>query len=160
MISSMSEFLINYGLWSLFFVSFFASTLLPLGSEWLLVVLLLQGSHPVATVTVATLGNSLGAGTNYLIGFYGGNWFIEKVLRIDTNRQQQARRWFNRYGHWSLLLAWLPVVGDPLCLVAGMLKISLLRFFLLVTTGKGLRYTFLTILTLHGAETLFSSGVL
>ena len=160
MIAAMSEFLVNYGLWSLFFISFCASTLLPLGSEWLLIALLLQGSNPLATVAVATLGNSLGAGTNYLIGFYGGNWLIEKVLRIDEPRQQQAIRWFNRYGSWSLLLAWLPVIGDPLCLVAGILKTPLLRFSLLVTTGKGLRYTFLTILTLRGAEMLSRSGVL
>ena len=158
MIATMSEFLVDYGLWSLFFISFCASTLLPLGSEWLLVALLLQGSNPLATVAVATLGNSLGAGTNYLIGFYGGDWLIEKVLRVEKTRQQQAIRWFNRYGSWSLLLAWLPVIGDPLCLVAGMLKTPLLRFSLLVTTGKGLRYTVLTLLTLRGAEMLSRSG--
>jgi len=160
MIPAMAEFLTTYGLWSLFFISFCASTLLPLGSEWLLVALLLQGSNPVATIAVATIGNSLGAGTNYLIGFYGGDWLKEKVLRIDKNRQQRAEKWFNRYGSWSLLLAWLPIIGDPLCLVAGMLKTPLTRFSLLVTTGKGLRYTFLTILTLHGAEMLSQSGAL
>ena len=160
MIAAMSEFLVDYGLWSLFFISFCASTLLPLGSEWLLVALLLQGSNPLATVAIATLGNSLGAGTNYLIGFYGGDWLIEKILRVEKTRQHQAIRWFNRYGSWSLLLAWLPVIGDPLCLVAGMLKTPLLRFSLLVTTGKGLRYTVLTLLTLRGAEMLTRSGAI
>jgi len=158
MIPAMSEFLTNYGLWSLFFISFCASTLLPLGSEWLLVALLLQGSNPVATVVVATTGNSLGAATNYLIGLYGGEWLKEKVLRIDTQRQQQAEKWFNRYGSWSLLLSWLPIIGDPLCLVAGILRTPLIRFSLLVTTGKGLRYSFLTILTLQGAAMLSRSG--
>jgi membrane protein YqaA with SNARE-associated domain len=158
MIATMSEFLVDYGLWSLFFISFCASTLLPLGSEWLLVALVLQGSNPLATVAIATLGNSLGAGTNYLIGFYGGDWLIEKILRVEKTRQHQAIRWFNRYGSWSLLLAWLPVIGDPLCLVAGMLKTPLLRFSLLVTTGKGLRYTVLTLLTLRGAAMLSRSG--
>jgi len=160
MIPVMSEFLTNYGLWSLFFISFCASTLLPLGSEWLLVALLLQGSNPVATVVVATIGNSLGAGTNYLIGFYGGDWLKEKMLRIDKAQQQQAEKWFNRYGSWSLLLAWLPIIGDPLCVVAGILRTPLLRFSLLVTTGKGLRYTVLTILTLSGAEMLSQSGAI
>jgi len=160
MIPAMSDFLTTYGLWSLFFISFCASTLLPLGSEWLLVALLLQGSNPIATVAVATIGNSLGAGTNYLIGFYGGDWLKEKVLRIDKNRQQQAEKWFNRYGSWSLLLAWLPIIGDPLCLVAGMLKTPLTRFSLLVTTGKGLRYSLLTILTLQGAVILTQSGTI
>ena len=128
----MSEFIIGYGLISLFFVSFFASTLLPLGSEWLLIALLLQGSNPIATVVVATAGNSLGSGTNYLIGYFGSEWLTEKLLRINKKRQQQAEIWFNRYGSWSLLLAWLPIIGDPLCLISGMLKTSLFKFSLLV----------------------------
>ena len=158
MIPPMAEFLTEYGLWSLFFISFCASTLLPLGSEWLLVALLLQGSNPVAAVVVATLGNSLGSGTNYLIGYYGGDWLQKKLLRIDKKQQQRAESWFNRYGSWSLLLAWLPIVGDPLCLVSGMLRTPILRFALLVTTGKGLRYTFLALLTLQGADFLTYSG--
>ena len=151
---SMLELLSEYGLLSLFLLSFCASTLLPLGSEWFLVVLLLQGSNPVAAVIIATIGNSLGAGTNYLIGYYGGDWLAEKLLRIDKTRQQQAESWFNRYGSWSLILAWLPIVGDPLCLVSGMLRTPVMRFSLLVTTGKGLRYLFLALLTLQGAAML------
>jgi len=154
MIPPMFEFLTEYGLWSLFLISFCASTLLPLGSEWLLVALLLQGSNPVATIAIATLGNSLGSGTNYLIGYYGGDWLAEKLLRIDKKQRQRAESWFNRYGSWSLLLAWLPIVGDPLCLVSGMLKTPLIRFSLLVTTGKGLRYSVLALLTLQGVEIL------
>ncbi len=145
----MVELLSEYGLGSLFLVSFCASTLLPLGSEWLLVVVLLQGSNPVVAVGIATLGNSLGSGTNYLIGFYGGEWLTAKVLRINEQQQQRAKLWFNHYGSWSLLLAWLPIVGDPLCLVGGMLKTPLLRFTLLVTTGKGLRYSFIALITLY-----------
>lgn len=154
MMLSMPELLNEYGLLSLFLLSFCASTLLPLGSEWLLVMLLLQGGNPVAAVIVATIGNSLGAGTNYLIGYYGGDWLSEKLLRIDKKQQQRAETWFNHYGCWTLLLAWLPIIGDPLCLVSGMLKTPLLRFSLLVTTGKGLRYSFLTLLTLRGAAML------
>jgi membrane protein YqaA with SNARE-associated domain len=154
MMPTMPELLNEYGLLSLFLISFCASTLLPLGSEWFLVVLLLQGSNPVTAVIIATLGNSFGSGTNYLIGYYGGDWLAEKLLRIDKKRQQQAESWFNRYGSWSLLLAWLPIVGDPLCLVSGMLKTPFIRFSLLVTTGKGLRYFFLALITLQGAVIL------
>jgi membrane protein YqaA with SNARE-associated domain len=158
MMPTMPELLNEYGLLSLFLLSFCASTLLPLGSEWFLVILLLQGSNPVAAVVIATLGNSLGSATNYLIGYYGGDWLAEKLLRIDKTRQQHAETWFNRYGSWSLLLAWLPIVGDPLCLVSGMLRTPLLRFSLLVTTGKGLRYSFLALLTLQSAVILAYAG--
>ncbi len=160
MIASMLEFLTEYGLVSLFLVSFCASTLLPLGSEWLLIAVLLQGVNPAAAVGIATLGNSLGSATNYLIGYYGGDWLTKKVLRINKQQQQRAESWFNRYGNWSLLLAWMPIVGDPLCLVSGMLRTPPIRFALLVTTGKGLRYTFLALLTLQGAEIITHSGLI
>ncbi|MCW8860411.1 MAG: DedA family protein [Deltaproteobacteria bacterium] len=148
----MAEFLLEYGLISLFIVSFGASTLLPLGSEWLLVALLLSGSQPGLSVLVATLGNSLGSGTNYLIGSWSSNWLTHKLLRIDNSQQQRAELWFKRFGSWSLLLAWLPIIGDPLCVIAGTLKTPITRFFLLVTTGKALRYLTVALLTLQGAE--------
>ncbi|WP_303721594.1 YqaA family protein [Malonomonas rubra] len=150
----MPELLTEYGLLSLLLLSFCASTLLPLGSEWLLVALLLDGSSPLNTVAVATLGNSLGALSSYLIGRGGSEWLISKLLRIEPSQQQAAGRWFNRYGSWTLLLSWLPVVGDPLCLVSGSLKTPLLHFLLLVTTGKGLRYLSVALLTLQGSKIL------
>ncbi len=80
------------GYLSLFFVSFLASTLLPLGSEWLLVMMLAGGYDPVPTVAVATAGNYLGAVLTYLIGIWGGNWLIEKVLRVSPPQQERARQ--------------------------------------------------------------------
>lgn len=139
---------------ALFVVSFLAATLLPLGSEWLLVALLLDGKAPAVVIMIATIGNTLGGATNYLIGRWGGPWLIRRVLRIDPRQQQHAENWFERYGSLSLLLSWLPVVGDPLCLVAGTLRTSLLRFFVLVTTGKAFRYLTLALLTLGGTEFL------
>ncbi len=150
----MPELLTDYGLLSLFLLSFCASTLLPLGSEWLLVALLLDGAVPSQVVLVATLGNSLGAFTSYLVGRLGIDWLNEKLLRIDRDKQARVECWFNRYGSWALLMSWLPVVGDPLCLVSGLLKTPLLRFGLLVTTGKGLRYVAVAFLTLQGMNTL------
>ncbi len=148
----MTELLQSYDLFTLFAVSFLAATLLPLGSEWLLVAMLVNGSDPLASVAVATCGNSLGAGTNYLIGYRGGDWLNRKLLHLNPQRLEQARRWFKRYGSWTLLLSWLPVIGDPLCLVSGMLKTSLLRFTLLVVCGKGLRYYSLMLVTLEGTR--------
>ena len=149
----MPELLSAYGLLSLFLLSFCAATLLPLGSEWLLVALLLEGSPPINTVLVATLGNSLGAATSYLVGRWVSDWLIESLLRIDPARQQRAEAWFDRYGSWALLLSWLPLVGDPLCLVSGTLKTAPLRFALLVTSGKGLRYLSVALITLYSSNT-------
>jgi membrane protein YqaA with SNARE-associated domain len=125
---------------SLFTVSFLASTLLPLGSEWLLVMMLAGGYPALPTVVVATAGNCLGAVTTYLIGMYGGGWFVERVLRVSLEQQKRAHTHYKRFGVYSLLLSWVPVIGDPLCLVAGILRINFIQFATLVATGKLVRY--------------------
>jgi membrane protein YqaA with SNARE-associated domain len=136
----MNEMLLNSGYPALFFLSFAASTLVPLGSEWLLVALILKGFSPPMTVAVATVGNYLGACSTYWIGIYGSSVLIRKVLRIDLASQERARRYYSRYGVWSLFFSWLPVVGDPLCLAGGLFGVGFLRFSLLVFTGKMVRY--------------------
>ena len=136
----MDEILLGGGYPALFLLSFAASTLLPIGSEWLLVALLLKGFSLPMTVAVATVGNFLGACSTYGIGIYGSSLVIRKVLRIDEVSQERARRYYDRYGVWSLFFTWLPVVGDPLCLAAGLFGVGLLRFTLFVFVGKLVRY--------------------
>jgi membrane protein YqaA with SNARE-associated domain len=136
---------------SLFLLSFLASTLLPLGSEWLLVMMLVGGYDPVSTVSVATVGNYLGAVVTYLIGIGGGKWLIEKVLRVSEHQQQRARHYYGKFGVYSLLFSWLPIVGDPLCLVGGMLKINFWQFSLLVAIGKLARYIVTAVITFAAA---------
>lgn len=137
---------------ALFVLSFLAATLLPLGSEWLLVVMLMQGYDPVATVAAASGGNLLGACTTWAVGLYGGPFLIQRVLRIDAAAQAKAERLYRRYGLWSLLFSWLPFIGDPLCLAAGVLRVDLLRFTLLVFAGKLARYAAVAWLTLAGGS--------
>lgn len=135
---------------SLFLLSFLAATLLPLGSEWLLAAMVLQGFDLGACLLVATVGNLLGSLTSYAIGLWGGSIFVERVLRIDARQRQKAESLYQRYGVWSLLLAWLPVIGDPLCLVGGGLRVGLLRFIPLVAVGKLARYAAVGIVVLPG----------
>ncbi len=144
----MEQFLLSHGYPSLFALSFLASTVIPVGSEWLLVAMLLNRSDPVAAVAVATIGNTLGAVTTWAIGITGGPVLIRRVLRIDAVAEAAAVRFYERYGVWSLLLSWLPVIGDPLCLVGGVLRVGLGRFSLLVFAGKLARYTAVAWLTM------------
>lgn len=136
----MAETLATYGYPALFLLSFLAATLLPVGSEWLLVAMLVQRHDPLLTVAVATVGNYLGACSSYAIGSYGGSFLTTRVLRIDARERERAERFFARYGSWSLLLSWLPVIGDPLCLVGGLLRVGFFRFSAYVATGKLARY--------------------
>ena len=125
---------------ALFAAAFLAATILPFYSEVVLFTLLREGGDPAALVVTATLGNTLGAVVNWVLGRYllhfkNRRWFYFSRVQI-----QKAQRWFQRYGFWSLLLAWLPVGGDALTLIAGIMKVRLWLFVLLVGTGKALRY--------------------
>ncbi|MGW8313168.1 MAG: YqaA family protein [Desulfuromonadales bacterium] len=151
----MHEFLINHGYPALFFLSFLASTLIPLGSEWLLIALIAQNFAPVPVVLVASAGNYLGACTSYGIGLYGSTFLTTRILRMSDNERARAERFFARYGVWSLLLSWLPLVGDPLCVVAGMMKVGFARFTILVVAGKAARYAAVAWATLVGRQLLF-----
>jgi membrane protein YqaA with SNARE-associated domain len=148
----MESFLESHGYPALFVLSFLASTLIPIGSEWLLAVMLVKQSDPAMTVAVAAIGNTLGACTTWAIGLYGGPFLIRRVLRIDAAAEESASRIYKRYGVWSLLFSWLPVVGDPLCLLGGILKVGFGRFSLLVFIGKLARYAVVAWLTLGGIQ--------
>ncbi len=124
----------------LFSSAFLAATILPFYSEVVLFALLREGGDPILLVLIAALGNTLGAVVNWLLGRYllhfkDRRWFYFRQTQID-----RAQRWFQRYGFWSLLLAWAPVGGDALTLIAGIMKVRLWLFLLLVGTGKTLRY--------------------
>jgi membrane protein YqaA with SNARE-associated domain len=147
----MHEWLANYGFFALFLLSFLASTLVPLGSEWMVATMLLAGNEAWAVVTVATAGNYLGALTTYWIGLYGGDFLKRRVLRMDEKSTQKAERFYNRFGSLSLLFSFLPVIGDPLCLVGGVLRTGFIRFTLLVLSGKLARYAAVAWLTLQGS---------
>lgn len=137
------------GYLTLFTISFLASTILPLGSEWLLVMMLANGYDPASTVATATFGNYLGAVTTYLIGVYGGHWLIEKVLRVTPVQMERARQHYRRFGVYTLFFSWLPVLGDPLCMVGGLLRVNFGLFTLLVASGKLVRYAVTAFVTMH-----------
>lgn len=150
----MESFLVDGGLPALFLLSFAAATILPLGSELFLVLLLFNGHNPTTTVFVATIGNFLGALTTYYLGIYGSEFIHRKILRINEKDLMRVQSLYEKYGKWSLLLSWLPIIGDPLCLVAGFFKMHPATFSLLVFSGKACRYTFLAYLVIQSQTML------
>ncbi len=150
----MELWLLEHGYPALFLLSFLASTLVPLGSEWLLAVLLLNGFDASIVVAIATIGNSCGALTTYAVGLWGGPFLVQRILRVSHESQQRAEQFFSRYGSWALLFSWLPVVGDPLCLAGGVLHTSFWRFIILVTVGKFVRYLVVAKLVLEGTKAI------
>jgi membrane protein YqaA with SNARE-associated domain len=134
------EFLAEYSYFGLFLSSFLAATLLPFSSELVLGTLLRQGFNPYSLLFVATFGNVLGSVVNYGLGAFGGRLILHKWWRMSDPEIQRAEKRFRKFGIFSLLLAWVPVIGDPLTVAAGVLKINFFLFLLLVGLGKGLRY--------------------
>ncbi len=124
----------------LFLSAFLAATILPFYSEVILFGLLRADYDPVLLVFVASIGNTLGAVVNWLLGLYILHFQHRRWFYFKPEQIQKAQDWFNRYGTWTLLLAWLPVGGDALTLVAGIMRVPFWIFVLLVAIGKTARY--------------------
>jgi membrane protein YqaA with SNARE-associated domain len=143
------ENLIEFGYFGLFIAAFLAATILPLSSELVLSVLLLSGLSPTTLVIVATVGNVLGSLTNYALGYWASLAFVKKWLKLSEAEFESAEERFKKYGLFSLLFAWVPIIGDPITVIAGILRIRLWLFLILVTIGKLLRYIVISYLTLQ-----------
>ena len=126
---------------SLLTVSFMVATIIPFGSEMYFATLLSLGKYNSFLLLVsASVGNVLGSVFNWVCGYYV-NYFIKKPwFPISENKIQKGTKIFNKYGKWSLLLSWVPFIGDPITFVAGTLRYSFLPFLLLVSIGKIARY--------------------
>lgn len=152
----MDEFLVSHGLLALFCLSFLAATIVPLGSEWLLAALLINGHEQTMAVMTATIGNTLGALTTYGLGIWGGPFVLSSILRMKDMDRLRAEMLYKRYGAWTLLLSWMPVIGDPLCLAGGILRVPPVQFIALVFCGKLARYVVIGMLTVQVIQ--FSTG--
>ena len=134
--------LISY--FQLLIISFLAATILPLSSELVLLTMLLTDSFDkYLLLVVASFGNIFGSSVNWYLGkkiliFKDKKWFP-----VNEKQIAKSEMYFKKYGIWSLLLAWVPIIGDPLTVIAGILKINFFTFLLLVSISKTSRYIFL-----------------
>ena len=124
----------------LFLSAFLAATILPFYSEVVLFALIRQGESALVLISVASLGNTLGAAVNWYLGrfllkYQDRSWFYFKKDQVA-----KMQYWFQRYGVWSLLFAWMPLGGDALTFIAGVMKVRFWLFLLLVGIGKTMRY--------------------
>jgi len=128
------------GYLGLFLISFLAATVLPLGSEIFVVTMILSGYNPLAVFVTATAGNSLGGITNYYVGKYGTDFILSKYIKVDPKKREKMERVYQKWGSPILFFSWVPVVGDPLTIVAGGFNLSLSIFTFWVVLGKAFRY--------------------
>lgn len=133
----------------LFLSALAAATLIPGQSEAVLVGLLLAGQSPWLSLVVAGAGNVLGSVINYGLGCGIERFRQRRWFPVSPGALERAQRWYGRYGRWSLLLCWVPVVGDPLTIVAGVMRERFGVFLLLVTLAKVGRYVVVVAVTLR-----------
>ena len=141
----------DFGIYmGLFASAFLAATILPAQSELGLGALLILGEDsPFWLIFFASIGNILGAVVNWVLGRKFEQLKSKKWFPVTTGQLERASRWFQRFGVWSLLLSWMPILGDPLTLAAGLLGVRFWRFFILVTIAKISRYIVVAILVLN-----------
>ncbi len=126
---------------SLFAISFLAATILPFSSELTLAGLIATSNYDnLLLLIVASFGNILGSVVNWVLGFYSINLTAKKWFLFKGRQIESSSKWFNKFGKWSLLFAWVPIIGDPLTLAAGLFRVKFLEFLILVSIGKVGRY--------------------
>ncbi|MBC2775379.1 DedA family protein [Rhizobium sp. AQ_MP] len=134
---------------ALFLAAFLAATIVPAQSEAVLVGLILAQDQPVMLLLlVATAGNVLGSVVNWLLGRFIEHFRDRPWFPVPPAKLARAEAWYRRFGIWSLLLSWVPIIGDPLTVIAGVLRTPFLTFLLLVTVAKAGRYLALAAITL------------
>ena len=126
---------------SLFFISFLAATILPFSYELTLAGLISTSNYDnLLLLIIASFGNVLGSVVNWVLGFYSRNLTTKKWFPFKDKQIENSSKWFSKFGKWSLLFAWVPIIGDPLTFVAGLLRVRFLNFIILVAIGKVSRY--------------------
>jgi len=130
---------------TLFFISFGSATLLPFGSEALYVYYINAGHNIFLLWLFASLGNTLGSIINYYLGNRGES-YLESKGYISTKKIDSTKKYFNKYGGWSLLLSWVPIIGDPLTFIAGIFHYNFKYFTIIVFISKSTRYAVIALL--------------
>ena len=134
---------------SLFLAAFLAATIVPAQSEaGLSSLILVSGKSVILLVVVAAIGNVLGAVVNWYLGRWIDRFNNRRWFPIKPTQLNRATLWYRKYGRWSLLLSWVPFIGDPITLAAGVLREPMLSFLLIVGFAKTTRYIFVAIITL------------
>jgi len=125
----------------LFLSAFLAATLVPAYSEILFAGLISAGYDPLLLLAWASAGNTMGSAVNWTLGRYLLHFQDRRWFPFRANTLARAQQWFQKFGVWSLLLAWMPVGGDALTFIAGVMRVPFWLFLLLTAIGKTTRYT-------------------
>lgn len=135
----------DYGYWGMGLLAFLSGSIVPITSEVLLVFFLSLGLNAVWLTLVATFGNTLGGVTCFLVGMLADKEKVLKMFKITPRRMSRADRIIQKYGYWAAAISFVPVIGETLLVMLGIMRVSWWKVALVMAAGKLVRYTFITI---------------
>lgn len=143
MVETLTEFFQEYGYWGMGVLAFLSGSIVPIASEVLLAIFLNLGLAPVGLVLVATVGNTLGGITCYMLGYLTNKQRVQKILRIPDRRMKRADMLIQKYGYWTAAVSFVPAIGEVLLIVLGIMRVNKYKVFAVMFTGKLIRYIFI-----------------
>ena len=154
MVDALIEFFKDYGYFGMGLLSFLSGSILPISSEILLVFFLNLGLSAVGLTVVATIGNTLGGITCFMLGYLTNKKTVQKVLRIPDRRMKRADILIQKYGYWTAAFSFVPAIGEVLLVMLGIMRVNKYKVVGVMALGKLVRYAFIAA-SYYGLSSLF-----
>ena len=155
MVETLIDFLKDYGYWGMALLSFLSGSVIPIASEALLVVLLGVGLNAMWIILVATVGNTLGGITCFMLGYLTDKQTVKRVFRISDKKMERADSLIQRYGYWAAVLSFMPIIGEAILVALGIMRVDKYKVSIVMAIGKFARYAFVAI-SYYGISRLLS----
>jgi membrane protein YqaA with SNARE-associated domain len=155
MVETLIDFLKDYGYWGMALLSFLSGSIIPIASEALLVVLLGVGLNAMWLIVVATVGNTLGGITCFMLGYLTDKQTVKRVFRISDKKMERADSLIQRYGYWAAVLSFMPIIGEAILVALGIMRVDKYKVSIVMAIGKFARYAFVAI-SYYGVSRLLS----
>ena len=155
MVEQLIEFFKDYGYWGMGMLSFLSGTVVPIASEVLLLFFLGLGMNAVLLTVVATIGNTLGGITCFMLGYLADMGMVSRLFRIPEKKMKRADRLIQKYGYWSAALSFLPAIGEVILVALGIMRVNKYKVIAVMTIGKFARYAFV-VASFYGVARMFA----
>lgn len=155
MVGQLVDFFKDYGYWGMGVLSFLSGSIVPIASEVLLLFFLGIGMNAMLLVIVATIGNTLGGITCFLMGYLADKDMVGRLFRIPEKRMRRADELIQKYGYWTAALSFLPALGEVILVALGIMRVNKYKVIAVMALGKFLRYAFVA-LSFYGVARLFT----
>lgn len=155
MVEQLIEFFKDYGYWGMGMLSFLSGTVVPIASEVLLLFFLGLGMNAVLLTVVATIGNTIGGITCFMLGYLADMGTVSRLFRIPEKKMKRADRLIQKYGYWSAALSFLPAIGEVILVALGIMRVNKYKVIAVMAIGKFARYAFV-VASFYGVVRLFA----